>query len=337
MNQEIKIAQILSMRDIKTDLFRDIVYEWEDSISANFGYPVKNIKPRPIWDRLSEKNLFFRAHRFLGRTKKIKKLNLNKEISLTFVTLFFEVEYVKNTNCIPVFIDVWPDEIKFLYKVITEDTLFFVTSLDIYQMIKNKNPRYQVHYLPLSISEIWDMEVPLTEKKVDILQIGRRNDVLHDFALRYCQSHPDVDYVYSGISKTLGGMVYYSTVRGILGTAETREKYMKLLRSAKIFMLSSPGVDRSKIRAQGIDFPTPRFYEAAACKCFLVGRYTPNEEFTRQGITSVCKNVQNYSEFEAELDEILSGKRSFSDEYKVYLTRHLTTSWYRDFLKELNG
>jgi hypothetical protein len=330
---EMKIEKIISLRKIKHDVFRDVVYEWEDWISEHHDLLMECPDKVMIANTKNPCNIFVKIIRKIEEIRKIHRLNFKRPIAMGFVTIVYDIVYFKRRNCIPVFLDIWPNEINYVCRAMRKEVPFFVTSLDVYKLIKKKAPNLNVYYIPLSVSDKWNTETQ-TDRTIDMIQMGRKNEVLHTYALKYVEKHPNVEYVYSGKSGTEGDLKYYSNRMGEIGTIETREKYMNLLRRSKICLLSSPGKDGSRERAAGIDFPTPRFYESAICKCFMLGRYTKNREFALQKIPSVCPYIDSYEDFEAEIDQILGGNLEVETErFQKYIHMHLTSTWFKEFQK----
>lgn len=133
----------------------------------------------------------------------------------------------------------------------------------------------------------------------------------------------DVDYIYQKAEKKL---TYYSTKNGDLGSFDERKMYFELLAKCKVSLVSSPVIDGTRDFGRGIDFITPKFYESAVNYCYMLGRYTENEEAEMLKIASVCNNIKNYKQFEKWLDEYLVStnflkKQEFEDFLKNNMTR----------------
>lgn len=160
---------------------------------------------------------------------------------------------------------------------------------------------------------------------------------MQDFAIHYCTEHPNVEYIYAEYDPQTKHLTYYSTKRGIIETPETREEYMTMLRRAKICLLSSPGIDNTRPMAEGIDYPTPRFYETAINYCHMLGRYSEDhEEFHLQGIDSVCHNIKSYDQFKDLCDEIMIGNKALNKKtYDEFISKHLTSNWIKELQKQL--
>lgn len=122
--------------------------------------------------------------------------------------------------------------------------------------------------------------------------------------LEYCKKRCGTEYVYQTED---GSLTYVSTTRGNLGKFDHREEYFQLMSSCRVSLVSSPGIDHFRDFG-GIDFITPRFYESAVNYCYMIGRYTDNEESRSIGITNVCPCIENYSEFETLLENYLNKK-----------------------------
>lgn len=102
------------------------------------------------------------------------------------------------------------------------------------------------------------------------LSLKRNTPLLIDF---------DSPYVYT--KKENGINVYYSTKQGILNDKTgTRQEFINFLSSAKISLLSAPGIDGSDNNCTGGFNPvTPRFYESAVQYCYMVGRFLESAVF----------------------------------------------------------
>jgi hypothetical protein len=199
--------------------------------------------------------------------------------------------------------------------------LFYVTCYDIYKEMIKRNCK-NVKYIPLSISDKYYLK-KVPSKTIDVIQFGRKNELLHNYMLRYCESHQGIDYVYQ---KDKNSLAYFSTQKGDLGCFDTRKEYFELLSKCKVSLVSSPAIDGTRDFGNGIDFITPRFYESAVNYCFMVGRYTENEESEMLKINSICDNIKNYEEFEKCMDKYLGSDEFFKkNEFEKFLERNITS------------
>ncbi len=70
-----------------------------------------------------------------------------------------------------------------------------------------------VYFIHRCVSDqYFTQEVPA--KDIDVIQIGRKNPVMHQFMLDYCKEHPDVEYIFQSEDASLN---YNSTTRGNIG------------------------------------------------------------------------------------------------------------------------
>lgn len=240
---------------------------------------------------------------------------------LSFVMFVRMSHRYKGRNTIPIYLDVHP---RWIDKIIFDNrynTKYFVTSYDIYRMIKQKDDSDRCCYIPLFISDRYIVDNrPDYEKTIDIVQLGRKNMFLHNCAMKYTEEHANIEYVYLDA----GG--YISTKYGMIGDLKTRADYMGLLQRAKISLVSTPGSDLSKDFG-GTDFFTPRFYESMASDCYLVGKYTENEEANVLSMSKYCPNIKNYDEFEFAINSALETKHEkIRQNYRDFLRENCSTS-----------
>ncbi|MCM1263713.1 MAG: hypothetical protein NC313_13460 [Butyrivibrio sp.] len=253
----------------------------------------------------------------------------DKKLCCYFVMFPSELKYYSKINGIPIFLDVWSEQaINTIIKKTENLQLYYVTSLDVFKKIKEKKPNGGVYYMPLSVSDKYfspNFE-KYKDKKYDVIQLGRRNSVLHDFMLTYVSENPHIEYIYSEAGNNTGGLEYISTKRGGIGCLDTRGKFIRTLACSKVSLVSSPMIDNDKKTQFGVDFPTPRFYESAVLGCAMVGRYTLNEEMKKQNILKVCNNIQTYQQFKETLDRALKVKRTeLYETYKDFILNNLTS------------
>lgn len=325
------IDGIYSLRDFCNENFRDCVFEWEDDIHDFLGHKndIKCISN-------PHDNLFAKLRNKILHRLPFKNNSFDK-LKIAFCMSIFEIDYFKLVcvgGVLPIFIDFWPRDIKAFIKIIGMNYAV-VTSLDMYYLVSPYCPN--VIYMPLCISNRWIDDVP--QKENIIVQMGRNNPVLQNYAMQYSMSHSDIEYIYAKYNQMKKHLTYYSTKKGIIDTPETRQEYMQVLKRAKICLLSSPGIDNTRPMARGIDYPTPRFYETAVNYCHMIGRYNEtHQEFIRQGIDRVCHNIKSYAQFEFLCDEIINGNRAIDKRiYDAFIERHTTRTWIGELLDKVNA
>lgn len=326
-----KISGIYSLRDIKKEVFRDVVYEWEDDISVLENIPVVNIK-----NNIGMQGFGLKIRQRIDRNVKFHRLDTSKPVYVAFITVLSDLLYFNSKNCIPIFLDIALSNIGYILKKFTSDSPFCITIYDFYKALELSNSDINYYYMPLMISDRWK-DTFLNSRPFDLIQVGRKNEILHKYALEFVNKFPQYNYVYSDNLGTLGELYYFSTSNGEIGSADTREQYMDLLKKSKICVLSSPGIDNPKPWLKGMDFPTPRFYEAAISGCSLLGRISTHEEFSIQKVSEVVVNVSSYEEFEQNALEMLEDRSDKKSVIESFADSHLTSKWWNEFMKKLDN
>lgn len=278
-----------------------IVYEWEDVFVQN-GMPLLyNSWNVPRW-----------LYRFIQKRLGIKPVfrwdAKKADIQICFLMAPRYAKKFFAANTIPIYLDVWLDDLPEIVRQTKKLPIYFVTSYCAYEMLREKFHQEKCIYLPISIADRYVDQAKSARKDIDILQLGRKNCKLHEWALEYAKKHADVDYVYQTQD---GSLTYESTVHGNIGRFDTRGTFMSILSRARISLVSSPAFDDGRDFGEGFDFFTPRFFESAAMGCYMLGRYSMNQEAEKLKIASVCPFVENQMQFENLLKERLQAT-SFS-------------------------
>jgi hypothetical protein len=254
----------------------------------------------------------------------------NQSKSIAFILDLNSTIFFKNRNIIPIFLDVWGNQIELLLEVTKYIEVFFVTSLEVFNLIRDM--RRGVYYIPLSVSDKWIInDVPV--KDIDVIQIGRKNNVLHEYMMKYLEKFSEVNYIYQDFID--GEKTYISTKFGNINYLKNREEYMNLIKRSKVSLVSSPGIDDSR-KTYGIDFITPRFYESAINYSYMIGRYNNNSETEYLNLSKVCDNVKSYSQFEQLLETYLSNEEfEKKKEYDLFIKKNLTSNRANEIIKAL--
>ncbi len=155
-----------------------------------------------------------------------------------------------------------------------------------------------------------------------------RSSVLDGFLNKYIDTHKDLRYAYCDVSKSVRRngtkvLIYYDSDGNCLGDADTREKYMGLLRKTKCALYSTPGMDERKF-TNGFNQVTPRFLELLASGCHVIARYPDNPDTQWYHLNDFCKSVETYEEFEAQMDYARTHDID-REKYKNYLAQHCTS------------
>ena len=294
----------------------DVVYEWEDVMAEELDSDLVDLHRGSLGQvsriiRKSFRKLNLAPNKFICHGRKYKLAWIMD------ARIYKEYTY---HNIIPIFLDFGLNMVDEIVNATNNLPFYWVTSFAIYKELRKKTNR--VHYLPITVADKWIKKI-VPQKQIDVIQFGRKNDILHKYMLNYCKAHPDIEYIYQTGDGTL---TYTSSTRGIIGKFETRDSYMDMIAKSKISLVSTPGIDKSKDFG-GIDFFTPRFYESAAHYCHLIGRFPDNEEAEYIGINEVCSNIDSEKEFIDTVDYMLQqSNRDNLYKYEHFLKENRTSN-----------
>ncbi|MBR3696356.1 MAG: glycosyltransferase family 1 protein, partial [Akkermansia sp.] len=186
-------------------------------------------------------------------------------------------------------------------------------------------------HLALSLPDTWRITPDSHfEKKVDIIiGIGRNSPVMDGFLKRYIAEHPDMTYA-SPVMED-GKRVFYSNKGEYLGLSKTREDYKNIIRKARCFIYTTPGIDGGEVRSKGYNQVTPRFLEHISAGCNPVLRYKANPDTDFYELEKFCQSINTYEEFAAVMDRARSIPADMAA-VSEYLEKHYTSTR----VKELN-
>ena len=306
-----KIKNIITKRNIIDEHCYHLVKEWEDALVEAWGV------------RLVDDN----NHRN-GRIYTIspKLANVLTPHCNSFVFDMNEKEYKGHNkkNIIPYIIDFFTkkDDLDLFFKHYSNHKIVIVSSKEVYDFLLEHNCPFKIAHCALSISDEYKInENTEFEKTYDFVLAGRPNKVLQIYLDEYIKKHNCNNYI---IRKKEGKeFVYYHSDGTRLGVLN-RKDYVKMLRQSKILFYSTPGIDGGETRTNGFNQVTPRFLEAIASGCHILARYPKNSDTGWYGIESICKNIEDYQQFETEMDFALSHKVDMK-KYSEFLANHYTS------------
>jgi hypothetical protein len=326
--------EILSSSEWKNHYSMQIVFEWEMILKKELGIQINTEDLFVIDDIYINKlngiiqkvirNSFLKLHIDSSFNYLLRKNEKNYYISYQMYVNKTVNHYIYQPNCIPIFIDCFGDMIEYIPLLCKKNPLVFVTDYEVYMILQKTSIAVKIRYIPLSISDFY-FNQKMPEKKFDVIQMGRLNPILHTWMLEVVRKFPEIDYVYSSRNNDINS--YVSTATGLLADkTDTRSEFMQLLGSSRISLVSSPGIDGGEARTGGFNPVTPRFYESAVNYCKLVGRFPDNPDFLYNNVASVCDRPANYEEFEAVILKMLSEPFILTQDYKLFLESHLTST-----------
>lgn len=304
-----RIRRIITKRQYENWPSWDLVYEWEDVFSQLLEVPLINEEPLPT-------NKINRAFR--------KTKDFFFKYYFAFVMNSSEWNY-NNSSIIPCIIDFFDDKKDFsdFGKKFGKCPLVLVSSPEAFDFIKQENYSNRTGLLPLSISDKYRISANTNYKKeYDLVLMGRNNPVLSGFLDEYVSKHKNFKYVFRELVDS--EFIYYTSDGICLGNINTRERYIELMRKSRIGLYATPGIDGGEERTHGFNPVTPRFLEYIACGCHVIARYPDNADTNYFQLSSFCPNINNYQDFEKQMDMALSTEVDMN-KYACYLTQHYTS------------
>lgn len=314
---------ILSLRGSTRFYFYHIVYKWEDALSAALNVPIKRINP--------VRKIFLQK----SGDERVLRNNLKEDYYIAFVMNVESIRCYVDYNVIPIVLDVFSYTADKLYNATRECEVFYVTSYGIYEYLINEFKCENVKYIPQSCPDFYlknfesnYVKYPIGNRKIDVLQYGRRNEKLHKWMLAYVEKHPDINYLYrrGNYKKT----VYISTKYGTEIKASNRNNFNQLIDSGKIIFVSARGKDEKEGEIN-LEFVTPRIFEAVAAGCHIIGRYSDNKEKEIFGIDHVCRIPNSYENFEEYVEFMLENASIDEKSYKEFLTRNKISVRFKEY------
>lgn len=310
------ITQIDSIRNFEQYPSYLILYELEDDIANAKNIPIHLLSK---WRYAFGKLLFKSVSNIL-----IKRATPPGFIFSVMMTPDYHRLYLNKTNVIPYIIDYWKRYDALFEKQFAHFPVVYISGQEVYEYLKAKRTKVKIKHLPLSIS---DRHMPLfgeqVNKDIDIINVGRKNKVMDEYIQQYLLKYPDNNYVHREMEN--GENIYYSSIHGRLGTLTTRDDLLKILSRSKIAIVTSPGLDGGEQRTGGFNPVTPRVFEAAIGKCYMIGKYEKNSEYYGFGLDKLVEIPDSYTEFETIAQDKLKTPFNRTDDYTTFLKANLNS------------
>jgi hypothetical protein len=317
----LQIRGIYTIRDTPQPHYWDIVFEWEDQLSATLGVPLIAVGKK--YDQVYRPDLLKKLLNRLNAYQLLDKFFSPKDFYLAFhIGPPGVYSFYSRNNVVPIIIDFWKHEnIKRLESIFHLSPVVFVTSREVYNYLSEIGVKINFKLLPLSLPDKYLKTTIPTERNIDIIQIGRSNNTLNEYMNEFLKDFPDTHYV--SVRKNGTDLQVVSNKSGVLGVFKERAEFINLLKQARISLVSAPGMEDDKSRTGGFSPVTPRFLESAACGCKLIGIFPANADFEHYGIMDVCVSVSNYDQFKQLANQYLADKTG--PDYTAFLKKHLTS------------
>lgn len=261
---------------------------------------------------------------FIGITHEamVQRSKADSGFDLAILPLARQIQcYTPHRKILPVIVDCWQQDVIPFLEWYADIPFVYVASLEAYRDIKAAGFSGRLGYLPMSVSDaIRQARVP--EKRIDVIQYGRTNPFLDGCMKRFCKRFPLVDYVTMEIRNDR--ICYSSSKYGLLGDFHERHRFLELLASARVSLVSAPGMGGEKDTG-GYHPVAVRFFESAAQFCYMLGTFPDNDDFRYCGVRTVCDAVETYDQFESCLIDMLNRPFNRSDEFNQFLDHNVTS------------
>lgn len=150
--------------------------------------------------------------------------------------------------------DVWPNDFEFVEQIVRGYgvTHLFLTSRDAADALRPNLPGVSVTWFPEAlVSESFEPK-PLRERKIDILQMGRKYDRLH----APLAAQADLNYIYERVP----GQIIY----------ETKSELYRAMTDSKISICFTRSITHPEIAGK-LATVTQRYLESMAAGCVVLG------------------------------------------------------------------
>lgn len=316
----------------------DIVYDWEDILAEGLGIDI--IKRTAFEFKFDEKcrKIYQYTHIPLYRIFNLFDRQRGNAVIMFDVSTKRQDGIYNNKKYIPCLVDYFLDESNYylFLKAYSHNPLVLVSSKEVYDYLIKKKCPLNIYHFPLSLPDDFQ-PIDKVEKKYDLVMFARQNPLLVKFIDRYEKEHPDFILVRRKYEN--GHYIYYLSSTGeVVSVCDSREEYIKLVRSSRIAVYTTPGIDGTRTDANGWNQVTPHFLEEVAGMCHIIARYPENADTKWYEMDRICKCVETYEEFSKMVDQYRNDEVDY-EKYTEYLKKHFTTqrvTLLKDILRENN-
>ncbi len=306
-----KIQQIITLRNEPwCGVDYDLVQEWENQFADG-------LKADLYYDTIK-----LRSNRIISRVPWLADLLQTHKPALKFRMLPLGNPPGDNKkNIYPIIIDFYlhsDDELSLFYKTCDKNPIIYISSKEVFDFLKAKGCPLTIKHLPISLPDKYRL-TSLPTKKYDVVMLGRQNKTFKEYLDRYAINHSDFVYVFRDKSG------YITSQNELLGELADRESYWNLMRSAKVGLYATPGMDNARQNTNGFSQVTPRFLEYLAAGCHVVARYKNNSDTEFFELNEMSTRVQSYDDFSHALNRLLHSSIPMT-KYQAYLNRHYTSN-----------
>ena len=332
--------KIVSFRNVNQWVSNDVINHCENALAGmDAHYTVSGINPALFFLKkiLTTRINFFpglRGNIFHG-LQKIIRLKRNDSIFLTCMSVYLlDLLWFYKTRGLKIafIIDAWENTIPYLVKNIEAADIFLVAyqdSIDLLKMQLDKQQQKKIFLFPNFIKPpVYKKKKK--KKKYDLIQVGRKNPTLHQWAQAYAKSRK-LTYIYQKWNER--GMYYLDNHPWERANYQlSYSSLMQLIAQTKIVLLASP--DKCNRQRTGNVSPlTHRLLEAAMCHTPMVGFPPDGREYAGVFPKDFIQVPQDYKHFEAICDRLAWDqtlrKRLTTQNAQYVKDKHSTQARYR--------
>lgn len=307
-----KLTRIITNRAIDPHHANGLLYEWEEDLC-----------------QFLSASLYYNKSCQNQRYSKFIPFLLNfvqtSEPAFCFEMCVYRHSGNNKRNIIPCILDYYIHNkwlARFWAMMYWRNPFFCVSSPEVYQFLTEEVGIKKVRLLPQTLSDRYRISAETHfDKKYDVFIAGRQNKVLLEWFNQYAASHPDFTYVRS-IRKD-GEFRFYDQAGQCISQDDSRETYIRFMRSARACMYSPQGIDGSR-QTNGFGQVTPHLLEIIACGCHPLMRYQQNIDTEFFELSSFGPHLANYEQFQEAMDQARVTPVDMQ-KHSVYLEKHYTS------------
>lgn len=304
---------IESFRYIDKWASRDIVNNYEDAFcKLSSDVKIDNIGKKQYFIKRLFRNKYFNKYSiFESLLKKIQDHFFVETDEIIFMICMNadDIEYCNFYKSkklkIVYIIDAWENKIQYISNKINDVDIILMAYQDSINLLKqyvDENVMKKVFLFPLFINPNLYPVKP-AEKKFDLIQVGRQNKKMHEWALRY-SSKNKLTYLYQ--KRNDRGIYYFENEPWDCKNYQfSYSRLINTIAKTKIAIVSPP--DSTDIKRTGRVSPlTPRYLETAMSFAVPVGLIPSGFEYKNFFPKNFTMIANSYVEFEEICDKLIN-------------------------------
>ncbi len=303
---------IKSFRSVNRWVSYDVINIYEDAFTRiDPSISISNIGKIPYFARRILRNRYLRSNKlaeiiYMGFQKILSK-NYDESIFVTCLSaLLIDILGFYNSKGVKIayIIDAWENSMEYIAANIDTVDIVLMAFQDSINFLKKYIPprlMKKIYLYPVFIDPLmYPKKSP--NKLYDVIQVGRRDDILHQWAIKYSNKKKH-SYIYQ--KRNQRGMYYLEDREWEAENYQlSYQDLIKVLSQSKIALVSPP--DRADRKRTGRISPlTHRYLEAAMCQAVTVGFTPASGEYAHHFPKKFTIVAKDYEEFEEICDRLI--------------------------------